>query len=131
MRGPAGVRVSGVAAGPVFTGGAAPDRIEAAPAGVKGRSLVTVAALTTSGNTDQLVFHLGLAKQNGASEEELIEAITHLAFYAGWPKAIAAMASPNKSSDPNRTEKGQHRARNRHLRTGGRPLRAAGGAQDH
>ncbi len=58
----------------------------------KERSLVTVAALTTSGNTDQLVFHLGLAKQNAASEEELFEAITHLAFYAGWPKAMAAMA---------------------------------------
>jgi len=57
----------------------------------KERSLVTVAALTTSGNTDQLVFHLGLAKQNGATEEELIEAITHLGFYAGWPKAMSAM----------------------------------------
>jgi 4-carboxymuconolactone decarboxylase len=58
----------------------------------KERSLVTVAALTTSGNPDQLVYHLGLAKQNGATEEELIEAITHLAFYAGWPKAYSAMA---------------------------------------
>ena len=57
----------------------------------KERSLVTVAALTTMGNTDQLVFHLDLARQNGNSEEELIEAITHLAFYAGWPKAMAAM----------------------------------------
>jgi 4-carboxymuconolactone decarboxylase len=57
----------------------------------KERSLVTVAALTTSGNTDQLVYHLGLAKQNGATEAELIEAITHLAFYAGWPKAVSAM----------------------------------------
>lgn len=57
----------------------------------KERSLVTVAALTTSGNTDQLVYHLDLAKQNGATEAELIEAITHLAFYAGWPKAYAAM----------------------------------------
>jgi 4-carboxymuconolactone decarboxylase len=57
----------------------------------KERSLVTVAALTTSGNTDQLVFHLDYARQNGNSEEELIEAITHLAFYAGWPKAMAAM----------------------------------------
>ena len=57
----------------------------------KERSLVTVAALTTGGNTDQLVFHLGLAKENGATEEELIEAITHLAFYAGWPKAMSAM----------------------------------------
>ena len=55
------------------------------------RSLVTVAALTTGGNTGQLTFHLGLARQNGVTETELIEAITHLAFYAGWPKAMAAM----------------------------------------
>lgn len=58
----------------------------------KERSLVTVAALTTLGNTDQLVYHLSLAMENGNSEAELIEAITHLAFYAGWPKAMAAMA---------------------------------------
>ena len=58
----------------------------------KERSLITVAALTTMGNTDQLVFHLDFAKQNGNSEDELIEAITHLAFYAGWPKAMSAMA---------------------------------------
>src|SRR4051812_25999937 len=57
----------------------------------KERSLVTVAALTAMGNVDQLVFHLDFAKQNGNTEVELIEAITHLAFYAGWPKAMAAM----------------------------------------
>src|SRR5436305_5759663 len=57
----------------------------------KERSLVTVAALTTLGNTEQLVYHLGLAKENGNTEAELIEAITHLAFYAGWPTAMAAM----------------------------------------
>jgi 4-carboxymuconolactone decarboxylase len=51
-----------------------------------------VAALTTGGNTGQLTFHLGLARRNGVTEAELIEAITHLAFYAGWPKATAAMA---------------------------------------
>src|SRR4051795_2106042 len=59
---------------------------------VKERSLVTVACLTTSGNTEQLTYHLGLAKQNGNTETELIAAITHLAFYAGWPKAMSAMA---------------------------------------
>jgi 4-carboxymuconolactone decarboxylase len=53
-------------------------------------SLITVACLTTSGNTDQLVFHLDYARRNGNTEAELIEAITHLAFYAGWPKAMAA-----------------------------------------
>lgn len=59
--------------------------------GAKERSLVTVAALTASGNTEQLVFHLDYAKQNGATESELIEVLTHLAFYCGWPKAMSAM----------------------------------------
>ncbi|MCC7021490.1 MAG: carboxymuconolactone decarboxylase family protein [Thermomicrobiales bacterium] len=58
----------------------------------KERSLVTVASLVTSGSTEQLVYHLGLARENGASEQELIETITHLAFYAGWPRAMSAMA---------------------------------------
>ena len=56
------------------------------------RSLITVAALLTGGNAEQLTFHLQFAKDNGATEDELIEAITHLAFYAGWPKAFSAMA---------------------------------------
>jgi 4-carboxymuconolactone decarboxylase len=56
------------------------------------RSLVTVAVLATNGNTEQLDFHLKYAKQNGVTEEELKEALTHLAFYAGWPQAMAAMA---------------------------------------
>lgn len=56
------------------------------------RSLVTVAPLTTGGNTGQLTYHLGLAKRNGVTEAELVEAITHLAFYAGWPRAMSAMA---------------------------------------
>ena len=56
------------------------------------RSLITVAALTAGGNAEQLTFHLQYAKDNGVTEEELIELITHLAFYAGWPKAFSAMA---------------------------------------
>ena len=56
------------------------------------RSLVTVAALLTGGNAEQLTFHLQFAKANGATEEELVEAITHLAFYAGWPRAMTAMS---------------------------------------
>ena len=55
------------------------------------RSLVTVAALVTGGNTEQLVSHLRLAKANGLTETELKEAIMHLAFYAGWPKAMSAI----------------------------------------
>jgi 4-carboxymuconolactone decarboxylase len=55
------------------------------------RSLVTVAALVAGGDADQLRFHLGRAMENGVTETELVEAITHLAFYAGWPKAMTAI----------------------------------------
>jgi 4-carboxymuconolactone decarboxylase len=55
------------------------------------RSLITVASLVTSGSVEQLVGHLELAKQNGLTEDELKEAIVHLALYAGWPKAMSAI----------------------------------------
>jgi 4-carboxymuconolactone decarboxylase len=55
------------------------------------RSLVTVAALIAGGDAAQLQFHLGRAKENGVTEEELVETITHLAFYTGWPKAMTAV----------------------------------------
>ena len=57
------------------------------------RSLVTVAALTTERqHRAARPSTCGFAKDNGVTEDELIEAITHLAFYAGWPKAMSAMA---------------------------------------
>ena len=56
------------------------------------RSLVTVSALIAMNRPDQLRSHLALARQNGLKEEELVEAITHLAFYAGWPNAVSAVA---------------------------------------
>jgi 4-carboxymuconolactone decarboxylase len=55
------------------------------------RSLVTVASLITSSSFEQLESHLRLAKENGLREDELVEAMTHLAFYAGWPKAMSAV----------------------------------------
>ena len=55
------------------------------------RSLITVAALVALNRPDQLRFHLGRAVENGVRTEELIEAITHLAFYSGWPNAMTAM----------------------------------------
>jgi 4-carboxymuconolactone decarboxylase len=55
------------------------------------RSLITVAALITNGSTEQLVGHLQRAKDNGVSESQLKEVITHLAFYAGWPRAMSAI----------------------------------------
>jgi 4-carboxymuconolactone decarboxylase len=56
------------------------------------RSLVTVAALIALYRPDQLRSHLVRARENGVTQEELIEAITHLAFYAGWPNAVTAIA---------------------------------------
>jgi 4-carboxymuconolactone decarboxylase len=55
------------------------------------RSLVTVAALIALNRPDQLRFHLRFAVENGVRKEELIEAITHLAFYSGWPNAMNAI----------------------------------------
>jgi len=55
------------------------------------RSLITVAALVALNRPDQLRFHLVRAVQNGVKEQELIETITHLAFYSGWPNAMTAV----------------------------------------
>jgi 4-carboxymuconolactone decarboxylase len=57
------------------------------------RSLVTVAALIALNRPDQLRSHLAIARQNGVTQEELIETITHLAFYAGWPNAVNAIGA--------------------------------------
>lgn len=54
------------------------------------RSLVTVAALVALYRPDQLRGHLWRALDNGVTREELIELITHLGFYAGWPNAGTA-----------------------------------------
>ena len=57
------------------------------------RSLATVAALVALNRPDQLRFHLARALENGLKKEELVEVITHLAFYAGWPSAVTAVAT--------------------------------------
>jgi len=54
------------------------------------RSLITVSALIALNRPDQLRSHLGLASRNGLTREELAEAITHLAFYSGWPSSVTA-----------------------------------------
>lgn len=55
------------------------------------RSLITVTALMASGALDSsLQYHMQKAKKNGVTKEEMSEALTQLAFYAGWPKAWAA-----------------------------------------
>ena len=55
------------------------------------RSLATVSALVAMNRPDQLRHHLERALENGLSRDELIEAITHLAFYAGWPCGVTAV----------------------------------------
>ena len=55
------------------------------------RSLITVSALIAMNRPEQLRAHLARARENGLSDAELIEATTHLAFYAGWPSAVTAI----------------------------------------
>lgn len=55
------------------------------------RSIVTVAALVAMYRLEQLPFHLEWALENGVMKEELVEIITHLAFYSGWPAAASAI----------------------------------------
>lgn len=65
------------------------ERPELSP---RDRSLVTVACLVSLYRINELPFHLRKALENGLSREELIETITHLAFYSGWPTASSAVA---------------------------------------
>ena len=55
------------------------------------RSLITVAALVALNRTEQLRFHLMRALENRVTKDEVIEEITHLAFYSGWPTAMSAI----------------------------------------
>ncbi|MGN6849452.1 MAG: carboxymuconolactone decarboxylase family protein [Sphingomicrobium sp.] len=55
------------------------------------RSLITVAALIAGYRQNELPFHLRKALENGVTREEIIEMITHLAFYSGWPTASTAL----------------------------------------
>ncbi|MFF5521823.1 carboxymuconolactone decarboxylase family protein [Streptomyces coeruleorubidus] len=75
------------------------ERPELSP---RDRSLVTVSVLAALYRSEQLPYHLGKALENGLSVEELSEAITHLAFYAGWPNALTAMTQLKKIADDER-----------------------------
>ena len=55
------------------------------------RSLITCAALIANGKVEQLDFHIPNAIKNGVTQQEMIETITHLAFYVGWPSAMSAV----------------------------------------
>ena len=60
------------------------------------RSLVTVTSLISLYRTNELPFHMKRALENGVAKEEIIGAITHLAFYAGWPPAMTALQIARK-----------------------------------
>src|SRR5678815_3774033 len=56
------------------------------------RSLITCAALVATGKTEQMSFHFPRALENGVTREELIELVTHLAFYVGWPRGMSGIS---------------------------------------
>ena len=64
------------------------------------RSLITCAAVVAGGWTEQMKTHFPKAIQNGVTKEELVELITHMAFYSGWPSAsTAALAARELLAD--------------------------------
>jgi len=60
------------------------------------RSLITVAALTAQYRIEQLPFHLNKALDNGVTKDELVEIITHLTLYSGWPAGVSAIMLAKK-----------------------------------
>jgi 4-carboxymuconolactone decarboxylase len=64
------------------------------------RSLVTVATLIALYRTDQMEGHMKRAIDNGLTVDELIETITHIAFYAGWPNAMTAIITAKNLFEP-------------------------------
>ncbi len=63
------------------------------------KSLITVTCLVALNRIEQVEFHLKKAFENGLSKEELVAAITHIAFYAGWPTAASAFVHLKKVID--------------------------------
>jgi 4-carboxymuconolactone decarboxylase len=55
------------------------------------RSMITIASLISLYRTNELPFHLCKALENGVTRDEIVEMVTHLAFYAGWPTAGTAV----------------------------------------
>lgn len=66
------------------------------------RSLVTISALIALNRPDQLRSHMNRALQNGVTEEEIVEAITHLSFYSGWPNGVSAVGVAREVFEENR-----------------------------
>ena len=63
------------------------------------KSLITVTCLVALNRIEQVEFHLNKALENGLTKEELVAAITHIAFYAGWPTAASGLIHLKKVLD--------------------------------
>lgn len=63
------------------------------------RSLITISALVAGNNWEQLEAHLRIGRGNGLTREEVVEALTHLAFYCGWPRALSAITIAQRVYD--------------------------------
>jgi 4-carboxymuconolactone decarboxylase len=61
------------------------------------RSLVTITSLISLYRINELPFHLKRALENAVTRDEIVETITHLAFYAGWPPAMTALQIARKA----------------------------------
>jgi 4-carboxymuconolactone decarboxylase len=60
------------------------------------RSLITVSVLTSLYRLEQLPFHIQRALDNGVTKDEIIETMTHVAFYSGWPTTVSALGIAKK-----------------------------------
>jgi len=69
------------------------------------RSVITVSALVAMNRNEQLPFHLRHALENGVTKDELVELITHLAFYSGWPTAMSAISLAKEAFQGNADSK--------------------------
>jgi 4-carboxymuconolactone decarboxylase len=69
------------------------------PLSQRDKSLITVTCLVALNRIEQVEFHLKKALENGLSKEELVAAITHIAFYAGWPTAASGLNHLKKVID--------------------------------
>lgn len=76
------------------------ERPELSP---RDRSLITVSSLISLYRTNELGFHIRKALENGVTREEIIEVITHLAFYSGWPTASTALTIARGVFDENKS----------------------------
>jgi 4-carboxymuconolactone decarboxylase len=75
------------------------DVWERPPLSQRDKSLITVTCLVSLNRIEQVEFHLRKAFENGLTKEELVAAITHIAFYAGWPTAASGLSHLKKVLD--------------------------------